>query len=516
MKKIFALVMALALLVSAFAATEVPATLSVTNPVFKGSVSFELGFDENGLDLNFANGLSMVTNFSWNYSASFGSKDEGALSVVLSGDLTSNTVPSIVSFTLEDDLLKAVFNNSGIAEYSTYILYNEDADGDGALDLPAVGAHHALVTLKDLGLDLLYVDLTSGYDVDVDATSSDKPILLNGDLFAAKKDLSVSMFDVNVTAAGWAATDTRVAVTGSATETGFAVSFETTAKEALEGLSSDILVLSHDGSLTYMVKGSYSKDFEAGLFTVTPHVSYDFAKAELVPVFIKPVSDATQVAFGANLAADFGVAGNLKLTDTVTLPLPGDMSYTYAVTYSNKVHNLFNLEYLTVTKVNGTEVASPFNLSAKVSGSTTFDAVSAGYDVTLGSVALDKVSDEYAVDVHANAGYKTDMVSVSFDTWYKLHAATKDATNNLGYMASVEVKPMDKVAVDLSLKNFNDTDNDGNYFEETFNKPADFLYSVDVTYAYTDNVTTGFHLSNAAFGRKALYWNAYVKGSISF
>ncbi|WP_165974045.1 hypothetical protein [Marinitoga lauensis] len=35
MKKIFALVMALALLVSAFAATEVPATLSVTNQFLK-------------------------------------------------------------------------------------------------------------------------------------------------------------------------------------------------------------------------------------------------------------------------------------------------------------------------------------------------------------------------------------------------------------------------------------------------------------------------------------------------
>ncbi|WGS64147.1 hypothetical protein [Marinitoga aeolica] len=520
MKKIFALVMALALLVSAFAATEVPATLSVTNPVFEGSVGFEVGFDENGLDLNFTKDLAVTTTFDWKYSAAVNGKTEGMLTVALSGDLGTPGATalniSLDSITYEDSMIKALFNNGGMLDYSTYILYNT-YDSDGNAQLPAVGDRYALVTLKNLDAEVLYVDLTSGYDVNADATSVDNPTMLNGDLLAAKKSLSVSMIDANVTAAFWSADSTRLAVAGPATKTGFAVSAETTGKDAIAGLTADLFFGSYDGSSAYLLSTSYSKDFESGIFTVTPHMTFDYAVSATLPEFIKPVSDASDVTFGADLASDFGIAGSLTLTDTVTLPLAGDMTYTYAVEYSNKIHDLFNIESVKVSKADGSEIASPLELSAKVSGSTTLDAVSAGYDVTLGSVALDKVSDEYAVDIHANAGYEADMVSVSFDTWYKLHAATKDATNNLGYMASVSVKPMDKVAVDLSLKNFSgDTNSDGNYFDETFNEPADFLYSADVTYTPNDVITAGLHLSNATFGGKAFYWNAYVKGSMNF
>ncbi|KLO22844.1 hypothetical protein X275_04595 [Marinitoga sp. 1197] len=523
MKKILVLVMALAFIVSAFAATEVPATLSVTNPVFEGAVSFEVGFDENGLDLMFGNTLKVTTAFSSGYSATFGGNEGGMLTAVLSGDLVGlakDTTPafSLVSITYEDNMLKAVFNNSGIKEYSKYIVYNEDANGDGALDLSAVGAHHAIVTLKDLGFEFLYVDLTSTDDVKSDATQTDNPVMLNGDLFAAKYSLSVvPQFDVDLTAGFWAADPaTRLAVSTPATKTGFAVAAAFTGKEAVSGLTGEFFFGSQEGSSTYLLSASYKKDFEAGMFTVTPHTTFDFAKATTLPAFVKPVSDATQVTFGADLSADFGVAGSISLTDKVTLPLPGDMTYTYAVEYSNKIHDLFNIESLKVSKADGTEIATPLSLSAKVSGSQTFDAVSAAYDVTLNSVDLDKVSDEYAVDAHSKVGYEADMVTVSLNAWYKLHAATKDATNNLAYDVSVTVNPVDKVDVKLSMKNYTDSDSDGNIFEETFNEPSEFLYTADVTYSPNDVITTGVHVSNASFGSKDLYWNAYIKGSVSF
>ncbi|WP_129408801.1 hypothetical protein [Marinitoga lauensis] len=472
------------------------------------------------MDLNLTNSLKVTTAFSSGYSATYGGKTEGMLSVVLSGDvstLAKDTVPALTlkSITYEDNMVKVLFNNGGMLDYSKYIIYNT-YDSDGNAQLPVVGDRYAAVTLKGFDADVLYVDLTSGYDVDTDATHVDNPTMLNGDLLAAKKSLSVSMIDADLTVAAWSADSTRLAVAGPATKTGFAVSAETTGKDALAGLTADLFFGSHDGSSAYLLSASYSKDFESGMFTVTPHMTFDYAKSATLPEFIRPVSDATKVTFGADLSADFGIAGSLSLTDKITLPLPGDMTYTYAVEYSNKIHDLFNIESVKVSKADGTEIASPLNLSAKVSGSTTMDAVSAGYDVTLGSVALDKVSDEYAVDIHVKTGYEADMVTVSGDVWYKLHAATKDATNNLGYMVTVSVKPMDKVAVDLSLKNFSDTDSDGNYFEETFNEPADFLYSADVTYTPNDAITSGLHLSNATYGGKSFYWNAYVKGSVSF
>ncbi|KAF2955629.1 hypothetical protein [Marinitoga sp. 38H-ov] len=522
MKKVLALVMALALMVSAFAATEVPATLSVTNPVFEGSVSFEIGFDENGLDLKFDNSLKVTTAFYQGYSATFGGGNSGMLTVVLSGDLVGvakDTIPafSLSSITYEDDMLKAVFNNSGILDYSKYIVYNT-YDDDGNAQLPKVGDRHALVTLKDLGLDFLYVDLTSDYDVTAHATGD--TLFLNGDLLAGKKDLTVSMFDVNMTAAAWSADSTRLAVTGPATKTGFAVAFETTGKDAVEGLTADLVVASHAGSLAYMLDAGYKKDYEAGMFTVTPHMTFDYAKSAMLPEFVKPISDATKVTFGADLSADFGVAGNVKLTDTITLPLPGDISYTYAVTYANKVHDLFNLEYLTVTKTDGTELATPFTLKAKVSGSTTMDAISAGYDVTLLSVALDKVADEYVVNAHANAGYEADMVSVMFDAWYILDAETTMDATDLGYKATVELKPMDKVTATFVVRNFSgkDSDSDGSYFDEEFMKPGELVYTADLTYAYTDNVTAGFHFGTEDnYGMtSAIHWYGYVKGSVSF
>ncbi|NUU99328.1 hypothetical protein XO12_04140 [Marinitoga sp. 1154] len=522
MKKIFVLVMVLAFLVSAFAATEVPATLSVTNPVFEGTVSFEVGFDENGLDLMFGNTLKVTTAFSSGYSATFGGNEGGMLTAVLSGDLVGlakDTTPAfdLVSITYEDNMLKAVFNNSGILDYSKYIVYNT-YDDDGNPELSKVGAHHAIVTLKDLGFEFLYVDLTSTDDVKADATQTDNPVMLNGDLFAAKYSLSVvPQFDVDLTAGFWAADPaTRLAVSTPATKTGFAVAAAFTGKEAVSGLTGEFFFGSQEGSSTYLLSASYKKDFEAGMFTVTPHTTFDFAKATTLPAFVKPVSDATQVTFGADLSADFGVAGSISLTDKVTLPLPGDMTYTYAVEYSNKIHDLFNIESVKVSKADGTEIATPLSLSAKVSGSQTFDAVSAVYDVTLNSVDLDKVSDEYAVDVHSKVGYEADMVNVSAHVYYKLYAATKDATNNLGYMVSVTVKPVDKVDVELSIKNYTDSDSDGNIFEETFNEPSEFLYTADVTYSPNDVITTGVHVSNASFGSKDLYWNAYIKGSVSF
>jgi hypothetical protein len=504
MKKVLVLLVAL-FAVAMFATTN--ANVS-TEAWVQGSVTFTLGFDENGLDLNFSQfdnyaGYTLHTGIYVTVPTGVNADGSATLSANVSGGfgLDSWTTFGIDNMSYEDANVKLYLANSPYYDtFSSYTVANYDNNYDGLTDAP-LGAHYAELTVKPLGLDVLYVDLNSSYDVTDHSTSTKDASFLNSDVFAAKKSLDLGAFDLTAAGAFWASAP-MARTAGVAL--GYSADFNLSGKDALKGLGINAVYGAQSATETDLSETAmrvfvdYSKDFEAGIATLSPYVSFTYQKGldKLALVNQAWSGDASNVYASLNTALDFGLS--LGVEGTYYLSSASTPEYSAYVSYAHKFADLANIEMLKVTRAwDTTDVATNvLRFSAKLSGSQTFDTVTAGYSLFARVPnLLDNPSKTFWLYANPYVTLKpVDKVSVSANLYAYINASdsTADKKDDFGYSVNVAYNPNSVIELGAHLGN----EVDGYSYDDDF---GDFYY-------YTGN----------ASGLGGYHWYAYVTGTVEF
>ncbi|SHE27738.1 hypothetical protein SAMN02745164_00077 [Marinitoga hydrogenitolerans DSM 16785] len=505
MKKVLVLLSVLVFSLSLFAQTNVEVS---TEAWVQGSVTFTLGLDENGLDLSFNQfdnyaGYTLHTGIYITIPTGVSADDSATLSANVSGSfgLDSWTTFGISDMTYEDANVKLYLANYPYyGTFSSYTVANYDNNYDGSTDDP-LGSHYAELTVKDFGLDVLYVDLSSSYDVTDHSTSTKDASFLNSDVFAVKKSLDLGMFDLTAAGAFWASAP--MART-SGVALGYSADVNLSGKEGLKGLGVNAVYGAQSATETDLSEKAmrifvdYSKDFEAGIVTLSPYVSFKYQKGinKLALVNQAWSGDASEVYASLTSNFDFGltlgVDGLYKLSSDAT---PEFSAYA---NFAKKFADLANLEMLKVTREwDTTDVATNvLRFSVKVTGSQTFDIVTAGYSLFARVPnLLDNPGETYWLFANPYVTLKpVDKVSVDANLYAYIDASEADADkkDDFGYSLNIAYNPNSVIELGAHLGN----EVSGYSYDDDF---GDFYY-------YTGN----------ASGFGGYHWYAYVTGTVEF
>lgn len=506
MKKLVAIIAVLAMALASFAG------ITADGPNFdvsvSGNIDFGLYFDENGLELDLVNSAI--------YSAS------NWMSVTITGEnvdvdypatLTVNfdaavwgaadTSVPISSATYEDNMFEFGFMNySYKSVVNNFFLASWDSTGDGAVDNP-IGTQYMTANYKGIDLDFTYIDLTTN-NVSKHSTTNVATSLIAGDIMAVNYPFAYELGSGNVNAALWSANKTRanditlMATTTDGEYLGFGAGADWAGVGMVEGLSIDAAFAMQSATdvtaldkMGYRFFVGYEKAFsvlEDPAISVTPHADFDYTVGSPAP-YARTTTDASVITAGVDAEANLGMAGVFGLYDTVTYDLGASpaLSYEYGVTYSNEeIHELFNVS-AQFEKMDSTEVATPFGLTAKVWGGMSEDMYAFSYNVELAGLSGALVP-------------LTDMASAT--------------DKYVAYALNASVYPVEKVSIDASLYNY--TLNDYGY--DSIAKLAEPVWTLDATYKPNTILSLGGHLGTEEnWGDfTAIHWYLFAKASFSF
>jgi len=505
MKKLVAIIAVLAMALASFAG------ITADGPNFdvsvSGNIDFGLYFDENGLELDLVNSAI--------YSAS------NWMSVTITGEnvdvdypatLTVNfdaavwgaadTSVPISSATYEDNMFEFGFMNySYKSVVNNFFLASWDSTGDGAVDNP-IGTQYMTANYKGIDLDFTYIDLTTN-NVSKHSTTNVATSLIAGDIMAVNYPFAYELGSGNVNAALWSANKTRanditlMATTTDGEYLGFGAGADWAGVGMVEGLSIDAAFAMQSATdvtaldkMGYRFFVGYEKAFsvlEDPAISVTPHADFDYTVGSPAP-YARTTTDASVITAGVDAEANLGMAGVFGLYDTVTYGLGASpaLSYEYGVTYSNEeIHDLFKVS-AEFGKMDSTEIATPFGLTAKVWGGMS--------------------EDMYAFDY---------MVELTDNGLVPLTAMASATDKYVAYALNASVYPVEKVSIDASLYNFN-YNSDGTY--NVISKIAEPVWTLDATYKPNTILSLGGHLGTEEnWGDfTAIHWYLFAKASFSF
>jgi hypothetical protein len=505
MKKLVAIIAVLAMALASFAG------ITATGPNFttavSGGVSFGLLFEETGFDLFVDNGALYTADWSMSVSISGENVDAdypATLTANFAGSFPNyDAVPTFLSATYDDDMMTLGFVNSPYTgTVNSYYLANYDYDGNGLVDDP-IGTKYMTANFKAIDLDFTYITLDN---LDTrHATSEAATSVVAGDVMAVNYPFAYELGSGNINAAFWGANTDRTAVTLQSTTTsgkfmGFAAGTDWAGADMVDGLymaaafglqsATDITAFDESA---YRFNVGYNKDFsvvEDPAVTVTPHADFEYRTDNPFPFRDTAyTAAASEIAAGVDAEANLGMAGVFGLYDTVTYDLGASpaLSYEYGVTYSNEeIHELFNVS-AQFEKMDSTEVATPFGLTAKVWGGMSEDMYAFSYNVELAGLSGALVP-------------LTDMASAT--------------DKYVAYALNASVYPVEKVSIDASLYNY--TLNDYGY--DSIAKLAEPVWTLDATYKPNTILSLGGHLGTEEnWGDfTAIHWYLFAKASFSF
>ncbi|MGM0641202.1 MAG: hypothetical protein ACQESN_07265 [Thermotogota bacterium] len=508
MKKLVAIVAVLAMALASFAgivASGPNYTASVS-----GSIGFGLLFEETGFDLFVDNGVLYNAEHSVSLALS-GETTDGEASLTLNfsaADVAYDTAgsdmtPTFLSATYEDSMMNLGFMNYPYEDtVNVYYLANYDKSGDGLIDDP-IGTKYMTANFKGLDLDFTYITLDN---LDTrHATSDSATTIVAGDVMAVNMPFAYDMGLGNINAAFWGANKDRTPVTLESSTTsgkfmGFAAGTDWTGAEMVEGLSmaaafgmqsaTDITAFDETA---YRLNVNYERAFSVvddPSMTVTPHAVFEYRTENPFPfAHVDYTGEASYVSAGVDASADLGMAGVFGIYDTVTYDLGASpaLSYEYGVTYSNEeLHELFKVS-AQFGKMDSTEIATPFGLTAKVWGGMTEDMFGFNY-----MAELTDMGDLVPL---------TDMASVTDEF--------------MAYDVNVSVYPVENVSIDASLYNYT-LDANGDY--ASIQNIADPVWTLDATYSPNSILSMGGHVGTEEnWGDfAAIHWYLFAKATFSF
>jgi len=508
MKKLVAFIAVLAMALASFAgivASGPNYTASVS-----GSINFGLLFDETGFDLFVDNGVLYDASHSISLALT-GETNDGDATLTLNFSATDALFDSSITdggatfndATYEDSKVMLGFMNYSYEDtVNVFYLANYDKNGDGYIDDP-IGTKYMTANFKGMDLDFTYITLDN---LDTRHSTSDAATtIVAGDVMAVNMPYDYNFGSGNINAAFWGANTSRTAVTLQSTTTsgkfmGFAAGTDWAGKDMVDGLSlaaafglqSATDITAFDKS-AYRFNAAYEKDFEVvsdPALTVTPHVNFEYRTDNPFPFRDTDyTAAASYVEAGADVSADLDMAGVFGIYDTVTYDLGASpaLSYEYGVTYSNeKIADLFKIS-AEFGKVDGTEIATPFGLTAKVWGGMS--------------------EDMYSFDYMAELTDMGDLVPLT-----NMASATD---KYVAYDVNFSVMPVENVEIAASLYNYT-KDSDGYYVN--IEKIAEPVWTLDATYSPNSILSMGGHVGTEDnWGEfTAIHWYLFAKASFSF
>jgi hypothetical protein len=489
MKKLLVFLAVLAMALSTFAAiTTTGPNISVA---IRGSATFGLFFDENGLDLYLNNAGQYKSFHGYKVTVVAAAEDgEASLNVNFSGSHgTGNTWTSLSfnSAIYDDNLVNVGFYNYGYGKNFSSNYLSNWFDAWGNLASPRIGTKYLETTVKSLpGLEILYITLN---DAALTMHSNVKASgFLAADVFAAKYPLDLGILSGNVSGALWAAgTDADKVSRGNITldaantdgeHVGFAAEAIMSGNDALAGLNATLMLGMHDTKTAFHAAAVYAKTMElsemiSGKLHAEARVRDGLNDLPFTRHGHSSISDTAYINGGLDATIDLNNAGTISVYDKITFAFDSadgvsPLSFYYGAKYVNSASPTANI-MADVRKFNATDVAAPLGLNVKVNGAMNQEMFDFSYLVEI-------------ADVWGPYGH-----FVLFDNLNDL------TVKYFAYEAKFVVRPMDKTTVTARLFNWL-KNSDGLY--TTISGIADLAYTVDAAYKPNSIVTLGAHVDN--------------------